>query len=79
MLRAFLIEPASSRGPYDDETTVTQGVVGYNLRHNESRQPVASAFAPSALVAPLVPDRLSLRLLNPLRHAGKGLYLEFPP
>lgn len=31
MLRTFLIEPASSRGPYDDKTTVTQGVVGYNL------------------------------------------------
>jgi hypothetical protein len=39
MLRAFLIEPASSRGPYDDETTVTQGVVVYNL-HMMARQPV---------------------------------------
>jgi len=27
MLRAFLIEPTSSRGPYDDKTTVTQRVI----------------------------------------------------
>jgi hypothetical protein len=33
MLRAFL-KPASSRGPYDDKTTVTQGGVVYNLTYN---------------------------------------------
>jgi hypothetical protein len=31
MLRAFLIELASSRGPYDDSPTVTQGIAVYNL------------------------------------------------
>jgi hypothetical protein len=35
MLRAFLIEPASSRGPYDDTPTVSQAVVVYNLTHDE--------------------------------------------
>jgi hypothetical protein len=35
MLRAFLIEATSSRGPYDDDPTVTQGVLVYNLTHNE--------------------------------------------
>jgi hypothetical protein len=38
MLRTFLIEPASSRGPYDDKTTVTQGVVVYNLTHDEKKK-----------------------------------------
>ena len=46
MVRTFLIEPASSRGPYDDKATVTQGVVVYNLTHDESRQQSARAFTP---------------------------------
>ena len=39
MLRAFLIEPASSRDPYDDNPTVTQAVVVYNLTHHELEFP----------------------------------------
>ncbi len=46
MLRAFLIEPVSSRGPYDDKTTVTQGVLVYNLNMMGPRKQFAGALTP---------------------------------
>ena len=50
MLRTFLIEPTSSRGPYDDKTTVTQRVVGYNLTISGRLVPRLHAYSP--LIAP---------------------------
>jgi hypothetical protein len=48
MLRAFLIEPASSRGPYDDTTTVTQGVVVYNLTYDRQETAVRLVRLPES-------------------------------
>ncbi|HEY7533244.1 MAG TPA: hypothetical protein VH681_10745, partial [Nitrospiraceae bacterium] len=43
----LLIEPASSRGPYDDRPTVTQGVVVYNLTYDElDSWPLSSSLTP---------------------------------
>jgi len=48
MLRAYLIVSASSRGPYDDTTTVTQGVVVYNLTHDRQETAVSLAWRPES-------------------------------
>ena len=48
MLRAYLSVPASSRGPYDDTTTVTQGVVVYNLTYDRQETAVILVRLPES-------------------------------
>ncbi len=72
MLRTFLLEPASSRGPYDDKPTVTQGGVVYNLTHDEKKEgtfcflkkihPLRNHFAARGGPAPYSPSGCSRQL-----------------